>query len=45
MYQSVLSLNFIVLQIPMLDKHLSEKYAEPFEDYSKQTNKFIPFIY
>jgi len=37
--------NFIVLQIPMLDKHLSKKYGDEFEEYAKQTKKFIPFVY
>jgi len=37
--------NFIVLQIPMLDKHLSKKYGNEFKEYAKQTQKFIPFIY
>jgi len=38
-------INFIVLQIPMLDKYLSKKYAGEFEEYAKRTKKFIPFIY
>lgn len=37
--------NFIVFQIPMLDKHLSKKYGDEFEEYAKQTKKFIPFVY
>ena len=37
--------NFIVLQIPLLDKHLSKKYENEFGEYAKQTKKFIPFIY
>ena len=37
--------NFIVIQIPMLDKHLSKKYGDEFDDYAKQTKKFIPFVY
>lgn len=36
---------FIFYNIPMLDKHLMEKYGKGFEDYAKQTKKFIPFIY
>ena len=35
---------FITYEIPRLDSHLSKKYTE-FEDYSKNTKKFIPFIY
>ncbi|MEJ2649892.1 MAG: DUF1295 domain-containing protein, partial [Sedimentisphaerales bacterium] len=38
-------LNFIVLQIPLLDKHLSRKYGNDFKEYSEQTKRFIPFIY
>lgn len=37
--------NFIVLQIPMLDKHLSMKYGGEFEEYAKQTKKLVPLVY
>lgn len=37
--------NFIVLQIPMQDKHLCNRYENEFTDYAKDTKKFIPFIY
>ena len=37
--------NFVLLQIPMLDKHLSKKYDKEFDEYAKQTKKFIPLIY
>ncbi len=37
--------NFIVLQIPMLDKHLGNRYGIEFTEYAKDTKKFIPFIY
>lgn len=37
--------NFIAIQIPMLDKHLSKKYRNEFTEYSRVTKKFIPFIY
>jgi len=37
--------NFIVLQIPMLDKHLSKRYGNEFTEYAKHTKKFIPLIY
>ena len=37
--------NFIVLQIPMLDKHLGKKYGNEFKEYAKRSKKFIPFIY
>jgi steroid 5-alpha reductase family enzyme len=38
-------LNFVFLQIPMLDKHLSKKYTDEFGEYVRQTKKFIPFVY
>jgi len=38
-------LNFIFLQIPMQDKHLSKKYGSEFKEYAKHTKKFIPLIY
>jgi protein-S-isoprenylcysteine O-methyltransferase Ste14 len=41
----VIIANFIVLQIPLLDKHLRKKYKNEFEEYSKRTKKFVPFIY
>ncbi|UCC45329.1 MAG: DUF1295 domain-containing protein [Candidatus Zixiibacteriota bacterium] len=41
----IIILNFVFLQIPMLDKHLSEKYGDEFEEYLKRTKKFIPFVY
>jgi len=37
--------NFIMLQIPKLDKHLSKKYGSEFREYAKQTPKYIPFVY
>ena len=37
--------NFIVIQIPLLDKHLSKKYRNAFTQYSRVTKKFIPFVY
>ncbi len=38
-------LNFVVIQIPMLDKHLSKKYGDDFTEYSRVVKKFIPFVY
>ena len=38
-------LNFVFYQIPSLDKYLSKKYGDEFEEYAKQTKKLIPFIY
>ena len=37
--------NFIVLQIPLLDKHLGKKYGNEFRKYENNTKKFIPFVY
>ena len=37
--------NFTVIQIPMLDKHLSKKYGNDFTEYSRVTKKFIPYVY
>ena len=41
----IIIVNFIVIQIPMLDKHLRKKYRNEFTEYSRVTKKFIPFIY
>ena len=38
-------LNFVFLQIPLLDDHLSRKYRNDFKEYAKKTKKLIPFIY
>ena len=37
--------NFIVLQIPMLDRHLANRYGAEFQAYSRRTRKLVPFIY
>ena len=36
---------FAFYNIPMLDKHLAEKYGADFEHYRKKTKTFIPYIY
>lgn len=36
---------FVFYNIPKLDKYLFEKYGNQFIQYSKSTEKFIPFIY
>ncbi|MCP4703171.1 MAG: DUF1295 domain-containing protein [candidate division Zixibacteria bacterium] len=41
----IIILNYIFLQIPMLDKHLAMNYADDFGEYAKKTKKFIPFVY
>jgi len=35
---------FAFYNIPKLDKYLAGRYGKQFEDYSKRTKKFIPFI-
>ncbi len=37
--------NFVVPQIPLLDKHLRKKYEYEFTEYAKQTKRFIPLVY
>jgi len=41
----IIIVNFIVLQIPMLDKYLSARYGAEFREYAKKTQKLIPFVY
>lgn len=36
---------FVFANIPALDAHLAEHYAEAFERYARQTAKLIPFVY
>ncbi len=36
---------FVVVNIPMLDSYLREKYGEQYLEYSSHTKKFIPYIY
>jgi len=36
---------FVVVNIPMLDNYLHEKYNGEYEEYSKHTKKFVPYIY
>lgn len=36
---------FAFYNIPKLDRYLSSKYGEQFDEYNKKTKKFIPFIY
>ena len=36
---------FAFYNIPKLDTYLASKYGAQFEEYSKKTKKFIPFIY
>jgi protein-S-isoprenylcysteine O-methyltransferase Ste14 len=36
---------FVTINTPLLDKYLAEKYSREFPGYSRQTKKFVPFIY
>ena len=36
---------FIGFEIPLLDRHLKQKYTKEFEAYARRTKKFVPFIY
>lgn len=36
---------FTLVNIPMLDKYLANKYGLEFQEYSGKTKKFIPFVY
>jgi protein-S-isoprenylcysteine O-methyltransferase Ste14 len=36
---------YVVVNIPMLDSYLQERYNGEFEEYSKKTKKFVPYIY
>jgi protein-S-isoprenylcysteine O-methyltransferase Ste14 len=36
---------FVFYNIPKLDKYLFEKYGNQFIQYSKNTKRFIPFVY
>ncbi|WLD92569.1 DUF1295 domain-containing protein [Alkalihalobacillus sp. AL-G] len=36
---------FVFYNIPMLDRHLEEKYGKDFVEYQKKSKKLVPFIY
>jgi len=36
---------FVFFHIPCLDAYLAERYGKEFNDYSKRTKKFIPYVY
>lgn len=36
---------FVVVNIPLLDDYLKDKYGEQFVEYSNHTKKFVPFVY
>ena len=41
----IMALNFIFFIIPRLDKYLTEKYGDEFNEYASKINKLIPLIY
>ena len=36
---------YVVVNIPLLETYLHERYSNEFDKYAKSTKKFIPFIY
>jgi protein-S-isoprenylcysteine O-methyltransferase Ste14 len=36
---------FVAYNIPKLDKYLRGKYGADFEEYSRRTKRFVPFVY
>ena len=40
-----MTLNFVVILIPSLDRHLARKYGKEFDDYAARTNKLVPKLY
>jgi protein-S-isoprenylcysteine O-methyltransferase Ste14 len=41
----IMTLNFIFIIIPSLDRYLEKKYKDKFRDYARKTKKLIPLIY
>jgi steroid 5-alpha reductase family enzyme len=41
----IMTIMFIFMHIPMLDKYLAERYKDAFTEYSNKTKKLIPFIF
>ena len=42
---SIMTLNFVFIIIPSLDRYLVKKYGVEFRDYAQRTKKLIPWIY
>ena len=42
---SIMTLNFVFIIIPSLDRYLEKKYGTEFRDYAQKTKKLIPWIY
>lgn len=36
---------FVVVNIPMLDSHLHDKFGSEFDQYARHSKKLIPFVY
>jgi len=36
---------FVLVNIPVLDSHLHDRYGSAFDDYARRTPKLIPFVY
>jgi protein-S-isoprenylcysteine O-methyltransferase Ste14 len=41
----VMMAGFVFFNIPELDKYLREHYGAEFDEYSRRTKKFAPFVY
>ena len=41
----IMTLNFVFVIIPRLDKHLAAKYDDEFREYAAKTRKLIPGVY
>jgi protein-S-isoprenylcysteine O-methyltransferase Ste14 len=41
----VMTTLFVLVHIPALDHSLSHKYGESFDEWTRSTKKFIPFVY
>ena len=42
---SIMTLNFVFIIIPSLDRYLEKKYGAEFRHYAQKTKKLIPWIY
>jgi protein-S-isoprenylcysteine O-methyltransferase Ste14 len=42
---ALMALGFIFVNIPVLDRHLENKYGDDFIAYKKRTKAFVPFVY
>ena len=41
----VMTAMFVFAHIPTLDRHLSQRYGESFDEWSRGAKKFVPFVY